>query len=148
MSASSWGCELKCNPRLISAIRTTSASSWGCELKYLTTRNMRAAMKVSLFVRLWVEIPGFLPGYRILGVSLFVRLWVEMINSLYVCSNSLVSLFVRLWVEIKLFILDSSHHSCQPLREAVSWNVTFNLPLLAFYVSLFVRLWVEIAVFL
>ena len=35
-----------------------------------------------------------------------------------------VSLFVRLWVEIHRSCRNSNPGSCQPLREAVSWNMT------------------------
>ena len=81
-------------------------------------------------------------------------------------SNAVVSLFVRLWVEISFllcvhrFLSSASSWGCelksvsvrlykrkpagQPLREAVSWNVS---PVYVFSVepvSLFVRLWVEI----
>ena len=123
MSASSWGCELKYvvyrtasdkeSQPLREAVSwnyadTTSdlfeklsASSWGCELKCWENCCRYGNMGVSLFVRLWVEIPENTPS--------------AMENN--------VSLFVRLWVEITLVPTQLNYLHRQPLREAVSWNV-------------------------
>ena len=100
----------------------TSASSWGCELKCIKTAKRKQLQFVSLFVRLWVEMPQTLHFFTALFVSLFVRLWVEMWN----------------------FSTDVEHIYRQPLREAVSWNFWVVPFISSFIVSLFVRLWVEI----
>ena len=100
---------------------------------------------VSLFVRLWVEIFSLSHIIQNIFVSLFVRLWVEILMFGYsapahvsasswgcelkypsaVCGQpgDSVSLFVRLWVEICSSYLSEDLPCCQPLREAVSWNV-------------------------
>ena len=115
------------------------AVSWNCSV-----RPSASSWRVSLFVRLWVEINkaqeeerafegqplreavSWNLSYRIgehwLFVSLFVRLWVEIYALASFRCPSKVSLFVRLWVEIQ-----SKQNKSQG-RE----------------VSLFVRLWVEI----
>ena len=101
-----------------------SASSWGCELKYSGPAILPLALFVSLFVRLWVEIPTDLQWPRELlcqplreAVS-----WNGLLKSLEMSRK--VSLFVRLWVEIHRSCRNSNPGSCQPLREAVSWNMT------------------------
>ena len=98
LSASSWGCELKCNPS------THTNSLYGQPLREAVSWNVSelSVMPQSL-------------------VSLFVRLWVEMLPKMRAYKPDSVSLFVRLWVEIishyRFFI-----RCRQPLREAVSWN--------------------------
>ena len=108
-------------------------------------------MEVSLFVRLWVEIRfskrwnrrydsqplreavswnawkinANSPG----SVSLFVRLWVEMQKIVMLLILPKVSLFVRLWVEMSTVKDRRTGASCQPLREAVSWNISCQMRL-------------------
>ena len=78
-------------------------------------------------------------------VSLFVRLWVEILTSVKQDFSWIVSLFVRLWVEICHSTHQKQDITCQPLREAVSWNVVLLVVIFfEWSVSLFVRLWVEI----
>ena len=149
-------------------MRISSASSWGCELKYLITWIPNIASTVSLFVRLWVEILRCLRIYCFSIVSLFVRLWVEILTHYHKKHSPIVSLFVRLWVEIHTLTVFWKAFSCQPLREAVSWNVeklngmsegqsqplreavSWNvwncITITDDTVSLFVRLWVEIQI--
>ena len=102
---------------------------------------------VSLFVRLWVEITFVAAGgqelqrqplreavswnviFRMVcpfryAVSLFVRLWVEMFCQKNYFTRCFVSLFVRLWVEISTRGPAHSRWKRQPLREAVSWNIS------------------------
>ena len=145
----------------------SSASSWGCELKYDLREDCVDGESVSLFVRLWVEIfetlhsPTVHPGQPLreavswnieIGsiqnsflVSLFVRLWVEIDRKQQKRWNVWVSLFVRLWVEMLVGATEEKLIDCQPLREAVSWNVFDDATnLFEGVVSLFVRLWVEI----
>ena len=123
-----------------------SASSWGCELKLFSGRANKNGSMVSLFVRLWVEI-NVEVDYRIrTSVSLFVRLWVEiyshrMSDTYYPSSASSWGCELK-WL-CRMFLLDFP--SRQPLREAVSWNISFNaMKGGVISVSLFVRLWVEI----
>ena len=123
MSASSWGCELKysinyrdshcsfCQP-LREAVSWNneytqkatpadkSASSWGCELK---CKYGIVFFRQSLSASSW-------------GCELKYE---SNQNSLV---QSPVSLFVRLWVEISSHTPNNRILSCQPLREAVSWN--------------------------
>ena len=152
--------------RRFSQLEFSSASSWGCELKYRDGQDTENNLRVSLFVRLWVEMSpstvlklslyrqplreavswndGISTKSQMLDVSLFVRLWVEIFSiccimfkkesaSSWGCelkwfggysdwSRYSVSLFVRLWVEIILPLMQKYLNSCQPLREAVSWN--------------------------
>ena len=126
---------------------------------------------VSLFVRLWVEIPPFqrqkrkeVPSASSWGCEL--KCYDTVVRYL----RNPVSLFVRLWVEMLWYRRSLSSEPCQPLREAVSWNA--NNVLSVIYqcsqplreavswnaskpislsapanVSLFVRLWVEIIMY-
>ena len=122
LSASSWGCELKCRLYAKRLLDSRSASSWGCELKCNSLHQILCSAGVSLFVRLWVEIVfSCVQAFQEL-VSLFVRLWVEMFHQKTSCSGFRVSLFVRLWVEILCESMYCRIAVCQPLREAVSWN--------------------------
>ena len=188
-SASSWGCELKYLWLFSYSSTSLSASSWGCELKYqrmikvqrLLRQPLREAVSwnvpssisttayaVSLFVRLWVEIPlepysewlascqplreavswnANLRGFDASDVvSLFVRLWVE-IPALYNTADIVVvSLFVRLWVEIEQIRLYTVW-----MMSASSWGCELKLrhdteSCARLSVSLFVRLWVEMLV--
>ena len=167
LSASLWGCELKCQRILVEGSLGQSASLWGCELKCTRPLIEFDKIIVSLLVRLWVEIMIVPSGKRTLGVSLLVRLWVEIPSETPVVLNQYVSLLVRLWVEI-MRISDTGVTSigqppceavswnaprvstdgiilCQPPCEAVSWNVSsFVGRWVAGVVSLLVRLWVEI----
>ena len=100
-SASSWGCELKF-PDTIPADRPSlSASSWGCELKY------------------WLKGTSSV-------IAPSASSWGCELKYLYQRKYwhvHAVSLFVRLWVEMKHLAQKMARKS-QPLREAVSWNMT------------------------
>ena len=76
-------------------------------------------------------------------VSLFVRLWVEMPLHQHF-SGKLWS--ASSWgCELKYYFSDVQRtYTCQPLREAVSWNRNNSVLRKQIRVSLFVRLWVEI----
>ena len=81
-----------------------SASSWGCELK---SKNWSA---------LWIQI-------------LSASSWgceLKCHCCIFLSFRSHVSLFVRLWVEISSQLSQKVSEACQPLREAVSWNVSKN----------------------
>ena len=142
-SASSWGCELKCDYWKWNYIETgqplREAVSWNtCWSMWMTCRNSQPLREaVSWNVIFGVRNTGT-------QVSLFVRLWVEISSLAPVFLMERVSLFVRLWVEIATVLLDVLSGICQPLREAVSWNISLPTPTSAHAVSLFVRLWVEI----
>ena len=99
---------------------------------------------VSLFVRLWVEIPATTGRTWGIIVSLFVRLWVEILVVILWLHFQQVSLFVRLWVEM-------NYEYCQEqqAQSASSWGcelkyLSSDSNICPFAVSLFVRLWVEI----
>ena len=139
LSASSWGCELKCfeNRRCIchkgqplreavswntysSSIRyifSLSASSWGCELKYFSYNQRGLAIRQPLREAVsW----NTLTGKRCLNssvVSLFVRLWVEIVFFPRKHGWNVVSLFVRLWVEIVSLLV-----FLIPYPSASSWG--------------------------
>ena len=147
-----------------------SASSWGCELKYCSENEEPGGWMVSLFVRLWVEIKYSMNLNWCEVVSLFVRLWVEINRILREIQRKKLS--ASSWgCELKYFHISIDYgESCQPLREAVSWNIILvrtrfcQLPSASswgcelkymfvkhrmdmFLVSLFVRLWVEMRIF-
>ena len=87
--------------------RVTSASSWGCELKYT-------------------------PWYQTVDSSMSASSWGCELKSFKVSDKrhpQLVSLFVRLWVEIIKIADFVASRTCQPLREAVSWNGRMNIGL-------------------
>ena len=98
---------------------------------------------VSLFVRLWVEIPL---NRKMASVASSASSWgceLKSYKQLGIPDWG-VSLFVRLWVEITVEKFSMSDIRCQPLREAVSWNIQGVFSGNWRQVSLFVRLWVEI----
>ena len=120
LSSSSWGCELKLFTTVLYNCFEMSSSSWGCELKCskyilccscsghplredvswnVTSKTTATLSSVILFVRMWVEIPGFYLLYVSFRVILFVRMWVEIT---YPCHRT-----------------GCCRH---PLREDVSWN--------------------------
>ncbi len=99
---------------------------------------------VSLLVRLWVEMESLFDNYNLDNVSLLVRLWVEIMSISWDPEPKNVSLLVRLWVEILLPTALKSAVRRQPPCEAVSWNIWFWLCCCSSTVSLLVRLWVEI----
>ena len=79
-SASLWGCELKYALYPLLLNNGSSASLWGCELKYISGDTIFSGFVVSLLVRLWVEIPYWSGWNDNVLVSLLVRLWVEIRN--------------------------------------------------------------------
>ena len=85
------------------------------------------------------------PYVRIPYVSLFVRLWVE-ITQTSDSPSGVISSASSWGCELKLDRLkQNAWLICQPLREAVSWNILFCcVTSRELSVSLFVRLWVEI----
>ena len=166
LSASLWGCELKYFIEHPVSAHIVSASLWGCELKFQNRPHAPSGERVSLLVRLWVEIKLLLP---LLTASLSASLWgCELKYWLIpegICARS-VSLLVRLWVEIPLWrshwhnSWSASLWGCelkfritfhnirqtdrQPPCEAVSWNIQHLTDTSNYSVSLLVRLWVEI----
>ena len=120
---------------------------------------------VSLFVRLWVEIPLERSYLHPVPVSLFVRLWVEISTEqelrVHPYSQPLreaVSWNLNdyadaatknrqplreavSWNDEEAMGLTTINR--QPLREAVSWNINMRTHTANIIVSLFVRLWVE-----
>ena len=129
-----------------SRLTTLSASLWGCELKCQIIHTRTQIIKVSLLVRLWVEIRpcgcGRMPQ-RCQPPCEAVS-W----NVLYHSVISQSRLSASLWgCELKSQTLELStvRSGCQPPCEAVSWNI-LNHPCRgrALRVSLLVRLWVEI----
>ena len=94
------------------------AVSWNAYQNDLQSQNK----KVSLLVRLWVEISMKDIASLLIIVSLLVRLWVEIIVKVIGNYLALVSLLVRLWVEIPMCVDDYIREECQPPCEAVSWN--------------------------
>ena len=142
-----------------------SASSWGCELKCHASRCLLLSNVVSLFVRLWVEMLTVMQTANEYVVSLFVRLWVEIHSSRtwIIAILSASSWGCELKYSVQPFLcrkwLSASSWGCelkysgnglnfigesQPLREAVSWNSSGQCSHGSQNVSLFVRLWVEI----
>ena len=102
------------------------AVSWNTEIQ-----KRQRILRVSLFVRLWVEITIWIRKEGDVTVSLFVRLWVEIMNGGNTRMSRPVSLFVRLWVEMDVEIGIYDEFIRQPLREAVSWNNIFMFRLFA-----------------
>ena len=98
---------------------------------------------VSLFVRLWVEMP--------LHQHFSGKLWsasswgCELKYSSKMKLNRILKSASSWGCELKYWeLLLSLKEYRQPLREAVSWNAAFAASFVASAVSLFVRLWVEI----
>ena len=100
-----------------------SASLWGCELKFKIFIPRLSVSRVSLLVRLWVEIMRISDT----GVTSIGQPPCEAVswNAPRVSTDGIIL--------------------CQPPCEAVSWNVSsFVGRWVAGVVSLLVRLWVEI----
>ena len=126
LSASSWGCELKCNPS------THTNSLYGQPLREAVSWNVSELSVmpqslVSLFVRLWVEMLPKMRAYKPDSVSLFVRLWVEIISH--------YRFFIRCRQPLREAVSwnkrrkgEYHHEESQPLREAVSWNNLSTIP--------------------
>ena len=150
-----------------SRLTTLSASLWGCELKFVDLWGETEGGKVSLLVRLWVEILLIsLHWFQARSASLWgCELKCQIIHTRTQIIK--VSLLVRLWVEIRPCGCGRMPQRCQPPCEAVSWNGTVSCMAgsphlsaslwgcelkyitrlrkkLEAAVSLLVRLWVEI----
>ena len=119
-----------------------SASLWGCELKCFRGTERRS---------IWSQPPCEAVSWNAIPftkscphrVSLLVRLWVEIFQK---CSSPgiiIVSLLVRLWVEMLINTAGCVWRTRQPPCEAVSWNIFVSSILSVSRVSLLVRLWVE-----
>ena len=119
-SASSWGCELKCNPGCTFRRTVQSASSWGCELKCVI---LPSRINVTWSASSW-------------GCELKCNREICMRISRF------VSLFVRLWIEIKWQDETVETVLRQPLRETVRWNFCKKCNRIYFFASFFIRLWV------
>ena len=149
------------------SVHCTSASSWGCELKCNLNNIQKMNGRVSLFVRLWVEICIRDPDPKLYirqplreavswNTGVFAR-WkykrCQPLREAVSWNNKLSSIGSGLscqplreavsWnVDMIFYIAD---HIRQPLREAVSWNLILEWTIEPMReVSLFVRLWVEI----
>ena len=105
---------------MLSTYRIKSASSWGCELKCVVSCwNISFSLSASswgceLKYNISVQYPGEMSSASSWGCELK-------------------------WTHINRYNIIS----CQPLREAVSWNVKYRKVWYNQPVSLFVRLWVE-----
>ena len=127
MSASLWGCELKCKLTWFWCIRRWSASLWGCELKYCFIRIFkRITSQPPCEAVSWNKEP-ISEVYKI-EVSLLVRLWVEIVVRRIILFGAIVSLLVRLWVEIWPVGVWRFWWNRQPPCEAVSWNDASCIP--------------------
>ena len=100
-----------------------SASSWGCELKYNNKSAISATDNVSLFVRLWVEIPHARTSNN---SSMSASSWgceLKCIRSsgIHFCHRSASSWGCELKCAKRCW--NRPRSKGQPLREAVSWNI-------------------------
>ena len=147
-------------------LKLPSASSWGCELKFLVNHH-RLQLYSGQPLREAVSWNGLLKSLEMSRkVSLFVRLWVEIHRS---CRNSNPGSCQPLREAVSWNMTGDymvAVQEGQPLREAVSWNSLCQRNLTekvgsasswgcelkyysliitgkCFTVSLFVRLWVE-----
>ena len=99
-SASLWGCELKSLYQMYNWIINPSASLWGCELKYFKLRKQVITFSQPPCEAVSWNILNHPCRGRALRVSLLVRLWVEILSVLLYVYKVNVSLLVRLWVEM------------------------------------------------
>ena len=123
-----------------------SASLWGCELKCIKFFVLFWLTNVSLLVRLWVEILFRRCSLQKEWVSLLVRLWVEM----YLWCDTLLNLRqppceAVSWNNDLTQIL----HFCRVSLLVRLWVEIVSVAVAEFLdnVSLLVRLWVEMAWF-
>ena len=94
--AVSWNIENNLMEKVSSSQPPCEAVSWNT----IRIKEHTRPFRVSLLVRLWVEISSTSHIFCHDHVSLLVRLWVEMSVISYLSWSCTVSLLVRLWVEI------------------------------------------------
>ena len=115
------------NMRNSSYSAAVSASSWGCELKYRYNYELDDVADVSLFVRLWVEMPrvGSSNGFHRRQPLREAVSW----NDYDIEGNSVkLRQPLREAVSWNITALYKNRgFLCQPLREAVSWNVRISV---------------------
>ena len=126
-SPSTWGCGLKflaryegddpCShpPRegvdwnscrcVFSHISLESPSTWGCGLKFPCWQQGTSSFRVTLHVRVWIEIVDGLLG--------FIGIWV--------------TLHVRVWIEIQPAQQYADAGIGHPPREGVDWNSSLRI---------------------
>ncbi len=56
--------------------------------------------KVTLYVRVWIEIKSRRGTYIKLVVTLYVRVWIEIKDMKKLASDYRVTLYVRVWIEM------------------------------------------------
>ena len=142
-SASLWGCELKCGQRDPWSVESESASLWGCELKCDISLSVPSHYRVSLLVRLWVEMVRRL--VTVGGVQGQPPCEAVSWNFRYANRTVLATTSASLWgCELKYhWYFLSLDPIRQPPCEAVSWNSMACMYSIGCSVSLLVRLWVE-----
>ena len=121
-SASSWGCELKYSwmqRKYVSYSQPLrEAVSWNTSMKPVLSLTSRQPLREAVS---WNEFDAF--DFSDAFVSLFVRLWVEIV---YVRLVRNITPSASSWgCELKSSQCRSLPRTFrQPLREAVSWNMT------------------------
>ena len=56
--------------------------------------------RVTLYVRVWIEINGRTVSHVVDYVTLYVRVWIEIDRRDRIRNNFCVTLYVRVWIEI------------------------------------------------
>ena len=126
-------------------VRPMSPSVWGCGLKCHRPKRMRLPYRVTLSVRVWIEI--LQPCQYVLedeghpqceGVdwNSFLTIAIELF-----CG---VTLSVRVWIEMPRWEGWLWHSLCHPQCEGVDWNGTDRIEAATIIVTLSVRVWIEI----
>ena len=123
VSASSWGCELKCAKFLYGfngVVRQPlrEAVSWN-ELP-IVWQDIDYRQPLREAVSWNIDLPPQVNGLSRQPLREAVS-WNTFLVLTYPYLK-VVSLFVRLWVEMVPHVRDTWKKKCQPLREAVSWN--------------------------
>ena len=126
-----------------------SLSLWECGLKSEGAAYLRMSFKVTLFVRVWIEIIHHWQKWNEWFVTLFVRVWIEIGYVQGETTKPPVTLFVRVWIEINKTVVDylwrykslslwecglkstyenmDSVFICHSLCESVDWNCPLSV---------------------
>ena len=148
MSSSSWGCELKCyaTAKFVSHISVILFVRMWVEISLLLCFSRLSACHPLREDVSWNDIDNWnwgdlarhplredvswniplLHTPSAISVILFVRMWVEITMEGLKTSRSCVILFVRMWVEMVKLSEAFQWRHCHPLREDVSWNLSYQ----------------------
>ena len=99
-SRSTWACELKCDIGYIATDIGGHAPRERVSWNFFNWFRRKFALRVTLHVSVWVEIPDTIDEQVMNFVTLHVSVWVEMTETEENPTEKEVTLHVSVWVEI------------------------------------------------